>query len=419
MRNKIKLGIFVAIGLLGIMISIFALGNLNFGRTYDVYVLFQNASGLPKKAKVKVAGVDVGVLSKIELKNAQASLRLSIDRDIVLYENASAAIVSMGIIGTKYVEIKPGDSSYPVLKHGRYLQTISGAGSIEEVLGNIAKKLDSALDNERNGDMMQNLSDAINNFKDFSKNLAQITYDNKEDLRASIANMKEISEKLDIIVAKINEGDGTLAKLLNDEEMGKDLKETVASAKETVENLKETIGTGRKLQLTWDYTGRYNIKDAKYRNDIGIGMSLRKERFYYVGISNVADSKNEENEKEKDTMNKLNAWIGFRSENAQIYGGVIKGKGGVGAGVSFFDPIYAPHRRVQLHVDAYDFGRKKYGPEIDAGVRFGLTKWLYAGVMVEDISYSAGVTPYIKLEIKDTDIAALLGIAGLAAVASK
>ena len=39
--------------------------------------------------------------------------------------------------------------------------------------------------------------------------------------------------------------------------------------------------------------------------------------------------------------------------------------------------------------------------------------------MVEDIAYSAAVTPYVKLEIKDTDIASLLGIMSIAAVASK
>jgi hypothetical protein len=58
-------------------------------------------------------------------------------------------------------------------------------------------------------------------------------------------------------------------------------------------------------------------------------------------------------------------------------------------------------------------------PEVDLGVRFGFTKWLYAGVMVEDTLYRSALTPYIKIEINDRDLAALLGIISIAAVATR
>ncbi|MDR2436666.1 MAG: hypothetical protein LBD17_01145, partial [Endomicrobium sp.] len=103
----------------------------------------------------------------------------------------------------------------------------------------------------------------------------------------------------------------------------------------------------------------------------------------------------------------------------EVYGGVIKGKAGFGVGYSFFEPIWAEFRRLKAYLNVYDWGRDKHGPLFDAGLRVGVTKWLYAGVALEDATYERAITPYIKLEIDDKDLAALLGIITIAAVATK
>jgi DNA repair protein RadA/Sms len=56
---------------------------------------------------------------------------------------------------------------------------------------------------------------------------------------------------------------------------------------------------------------------------------------------------------------------------------------------------------------------------INEGLRFGITKWLYVGVNIEDIAYKTAVTPYIKIAIDDEDLAAFLGIINIAAVSTK
>lgn len=450
MNNKVKLGIFVLIGLTSIVVSILAVGSFSMGKKYKVYVLFDNASGLTKKAKVKIAGVDIGVLQKVDLQETQARLCLVIDDNIALYQNATASIVSMGIIGTKYIEVHPGNSSLPKIKDGDSIAK-SQAASIEESLGKIVDKINTALDSiskdGKNGDMIDNLASSIRDLKSvihniaeqnakitsvieninkFSIDLADITAQNKHDIRDAVVSIKEVADKLDRIMTKINEGEGTLAKLLNDEEMGGELKETVATAKEAVasakdaiDGLKETLGGANKLQLKWDYLGRYNFRSEEFINDIGVNISLRKERFYYVGISNVGDRDEEEDREERKKINTITALLGFRGEHAEIYGGVMRNKGGFGAGYSFFDPVYAPYRRLYVHLNAYNFGREDNPPEVDAGVRFGITRWLYVGVAVEDIAYKTALAPYIKLEITDNDISRLLGIASIAAVASQ
>jgi len=443
MNNKVKLGIFALLGLAAIMVSIVAVGNFSFGRTYRIYVSFRNASGLAQKAKVKIAGVDIGVVRRISLKDSKARLSLDINEGIVLYKNATASIVSMGIIGTKYVEIIPGDSSYPVLQDGDEISASEGA-SLEDTLNKIGDKINNVLDsfgkNGKNGNMMDNLSDAISDLKSvmrniaaqnaqitsaitnvnkFSTNLAEITEQNKQDIRDAILGINELANKLNTVADKINSGKGPVATLINDEQMSKDLKETVASAKATVKSLEDTIGRANKLQLSWNYLGRYNVRDDKFRSDVGLMIVPSENKFYYVGVSNVADSNNI-SASERNSINKLDALLGFRKDKAEIYAGVIRGAAGVGIGYSFFDPIYAPYRMLQANLNVYDFTRGgNEGPQIDVNVRFGITRWLYAGVMVEDAIYRTSITPFVKIEIKDTDLAALLGIVSIAAVASK
>ncbi|MDR3256774.1 MAG: MlaD family protein [Endomicrobium sp.] len=439
MSNQLKLGIFTAIGLVAVIISIIATGSFTLARTYNVYTKFDNISGLTRKAKVKIAGVDVGVLNGVSLDESKANLKLSISKKIILYQNASARIVSMGIIGTKYIEIIPGDASFPILKRGDYISSRQSP-SLEDTLTNITTKINTALDNERDGNMMENLADAIyslkgfldnleasneeissiiKNFNKFSTDLVNISSQNKQDLRDIIKSIKEISEKMNLLIARIYDGSGPIATLINDEQMSKDLKETVLSTKATVDSLNETIGKANKLQLSWNYTGRYSLKDEKYRSDIGISIMPSNHKFYYVGISNVADSHYVTDDEEKKNINTLDALLGFRSKKSEIYGGVIKSKAGIGFGYSFFEPIYTPYRKLKFYLNMYDFNRSKYGPQIDAGIRVGITKWLYTGVAVEDISYKTTVMPYLKIEIDDKDLTALLGIISIAAVASK
>jgi len=426
MNNTVKLGLFVAIGIAAIAISIIMLGNWTFNGSRIFYTEFANVAGLTNKAKVKIAGVDIGFTRKIELRNSKARLKLAIDRDVVLYENARARIVSMGVIGTKYIEINPGDSTYPLLQPGATIAAdSSGGGDILSQLsdGGMMNNLASAIKDLKNvmANIAQNndkISESIANIEMFSRNLAQITTDNKDDLRETIASIKDVADKLNAILVNVSSGDGTMATLINDKQMGSDLKEAIASAKDTVNSLKDTLGLANTLQLQWDYRGRYSTRDHAFRNDVGITIMPNNSKFYYVGVANVADASRVA-DSEKDSVNKLEALLGFRFNKFEVYGGAIRGTGGFGASYSFFEPTYAPYRTLQIFANAYDFGRTDGGVRVDADLRVGLMKWLYAGVAVEDMAHKPDFTPYVKLEIKDNDLAKLFGIGSIAAVAAR
>ncbi|MBQ1609569.1 MAG: MCE family protein [Elusimicrobia bacterium] len=131
MSNELKLGIFVTIGIIAVLITIMMLGNYSLTSKYVVNTYFENTAGLPKKSKVKISGVDVGNIKNIVLENGRAKVVLVIDRDIKLYSDATAKIVSLGIIGTKYIELTQGTPTNSVVEPGGTINAAKGA-SLEE-----------------------------------------------------------------------------------------------------------------------------------------------------------------------------------------------------------------------------------------------------------------------------------------------
>lgn len=436
MSNNVKLGIFTLIGIVAIVISIFAVGNFLLEGNYNIYVEFDNIAGLTKKAKVKMAGVNIGILKNVSLSNGKAKLKLSIDKKVAIYKQSYARIVSIGVIGTKYIEIVQGDTSQVKFKD---LDVIDGESGFS--LENLTAQIGKAFGSSEHGGMIENFADAIfslkstlgiaasqnkkienifTNLDQFTKNLATISSENTHNLSETLYQIKEIVQKLNALISRIHDGDGPIATLINDGNMSKDLQEVVRSAKEIVDGLNKTvIAKASKLQLHWNYTGRYNTKDSEFKNDIGIRIIPDKDKFYYIGAANICDASSIKDESKKNSINKLEALLGFRRENSEVFGGVIAGTAGIGCGCSFFYPIYDVYKGLKLNLKVYDFTRAKFGPQISFGVNYGITKWTRFGVLFEDIFSRAVFTPYMKVEIDDKDLASILGIIGFAVGASK
>ncbi len=116
---EFSVGIFLVVGLLCMAYLALSLGHLGFGSTqYDVKAVFPTVSGLKAKAPVTMAGVNIGEVKSIRLRNGQAELILSISNEVQLEEDSMAGIKTMGIIGDKYVSIAPGASDHYIKPGG-------------------------------------------------------------------------------------------------------------------------------------------------------------------------------------------------------------------------------------------------------------------------------------------------------------
>ena len=134
---ELVVGIFMLIGIVCLGYLSVKLGKLELigGDTYPVYAEFDSASGLKQGAFVEIAGVEVGRVDTIIFlpDKGVARVNLRINSGVKLQDDVIAAVRTRGIIGDKFLKLKPGGSDRLIAPGGRIRETESSL-DIEELL---------------------------------------------------------------------------------------------------------------------------------------------------------------------------------------------------------------------------------------------------------------------------------------------
>lgn len=130
-------GVFVLIGILCLGYLSIKLGKLELlgGDYYQVSAYFDSVSGLKKGASVEIAGVEAGRVERIGLdlkQNARARVDLKMRRSVTLQDDIIASVRTRGIIGDKFILLKPGGSETPI-KAGGIIRDTESAVDLEEL----------------------------------------------------------------------------------------------------------------------------------------------------------------------------------------------------------------------------------------------------------------------------------------------
>ncbi|MBR3676432.1 MAG: MCE family protein [Alphaproteobacteria bacterium] len=104
---------------------------------YSVFATFNHTDGLSIGDKVRLAGIDVGYVNGVQLDDDfRATLELKIRKEISIPDDSSAAIVSSGIMGKKYIEVEPGGSEDFIADKGEFSFT-QDAIILEELIDRV------------------------------------------------------------------------------------------------------------------------------------------------------------------------------------------------------------------------------------------------------------------------------------------
>lgn len=107
---------------------------------YTIFAEFDNVSGLQHGASVEIAGVPVGSVTKIDLKDPAALVTLELVKSVQVRDDDIASIRTKGIIGDRYVKISRGASDVYVPPGGTMTETESVV-DIEDVIGKFVHSL--------------------------------------------------------------------------------------------------------------------------------------------------------------------------------------------------------------------------------------------------------------------------------------
>ena len=134
-KLELIVGVFVLVGLACLAYLSIKLGKLEvIGRgLYEVEADFTSASGLKAGAAIEIAGVEVGRVKKIELRDDRAAVILAVQDGVKLYTDTIASIKTRGIIGEKYLSLSPGGGGDPLSRGAKIRDTESGL-DLEELV---------------------------------------------------------------------------------------------------------------------------------------------------------------------------------------------------------------------------------------------------------------------------------------------
>lgn len=103
---------------------------------YQLRVKFERADGLHEGSDVKIGGIRVGQVVRLELDpvNYSAVAVLSIDPNVKLPTDTSAAIISENLLGGKYLSVTPGGDE-EMLKPGDQIESAQSSVILEDLIG--------------------------------------------------------------------------------------------------------------------------------------------------------------------------------------------------------------------------------------------------------------------------------------------
>jgi phospholipid/cholesterol/gamma-HCH transport system substrate-binding protein len=129
-------GIFAILGIAALAILSLSLGKISLLPTpgYTLYASFDNISGLKTGDQVQLAGVQVGKVVNIGIKEYRARIAMRINEGVQIDDQTIAAIKTSGIIGDKYVSIELGGGDH-YLQDGGTIQQTQSAFVLEDALG--------------------------------------------------------------------------------------------------------------------------------------------------------------------------------------------------------------------------------------------------------------------------------------------
>ena len=142
MKNStrdLSVGGFVLVGILALAYLSLSLGaNSYSGRGgMLLFATFDELGGLAEKASVVIGGVPVGEVEGIELDDEfRARVTMNVDNSLQLPDDTSAAILTQGVLGNKYIALEPGGSE-DMLENGAEIAYTQNATVLERLIGKL------------------------------------------------------------------------------------------------------------------------------------------------------------------------------------------------------------------------------------------------------------------------------------------
>jgi len=278
LSDEARVGLLITVSFTIFIVLVGVLAKINVSRSgYRLKIYFGFLNDLREGSPVKIAGgIKIGQVESIRQSGEKTEVDIWIENKYKLIKATQFAIFTTGLIGEKYINVfvppssdvskflKDGDKMYGIdpasfdqmmLTFQGFLHDKQGGQILAEIFQNSSKfveNLNNLVDENRydvkksvliTKAMMANLSQETNKFMTqlniLTRNLSELSEKNKEDISIALRNLSEITSHLNKIMYRLDNGRGTMGKLLADEEIYDNLKDASISARDLFYSLKK------------------------------------------------------------------------------------------------------------------------------------------------------------------------------------
>jgi phospholipid/cholesterol/gamma-HCH transport system substrate-binding protein len=437
-----KVGLFAIIALAVILYLTLRVSDLRLipTGTYSIYLEMKSAEGIDHKTPVMVAGIQVGVVESIDLMPGNmARVKLRIKKGVVLPKDVKAEVRTKGVLGDVILELVPGKST-ETLEEGGTVQNVSPYADFSEMTRNLNDVAINLKDISVSIKKYVNTEDSVvaktlNNMERLTKDLANFSGKNRENMDQIVANLKDLThdlkgvvrdnsvevsqtlERMESITRKIDEGKGSIGKLVNDPS-------TAEKVDEALDNINGVVGGASRLETELGYHMEYLGNTSDFKHYITLNLKPRPDKYFILefvsdpdpspvrtttttNVTTGGTTTTVTADKEETDRNKLriSAELAKKFYDFTLRAGLIESTGGAG--------LDYDHGPFGLHFSAFDFtSGGNDNPHLKGWGTVNVTKGLYFLAGVDDfISKRHGPDWFVGFGIRflDDDIKSLLG----------
>ncbi|MFA5793469.1 MAG: MlaD family protein [Candidatus Brocadiia bacterium] len=446
--NKIEklAGIFIFTALL--LVTLFLVLNIRdtklFSRRITLETVLDRGYGVSKGTVVKVNGLAAGMVESMRLDKNNA-VWVTMGVSYPFYQNirrdATAEILEPIAFGSTEINILPGSDKAEPVADGSFIQASVSTGLAKRLDDGFKKVEDTITEFNKTA---QSINKATANVEGITGKIdkgdgtlgklvndsglydsAKQAIDSTQALGASFKELEEliketksiaervdkIAANLESITAKIDRGDGSLSKMLNDAGLYDSAKDAVDSTRSIVESIKQTkIYVGLDENINPEYTNtRFHLK-----------IVPRDTRYFWLGASIINptdDSHITSDGSNPDGKVAAEFLVAQRlfDKRLTLKAGLMEGRFGGGLD---YAPIPQKKEILLLTVEgrsayaAADFNENAEDPIVRAMVRLKLFKYFHLDIGTNDILNRPGFFAGFGFEYMDEDISKIVGLIG-------
>lgn len=441
-----KVGFFLVAVLLGLVYLTTQINSsgwsLRGGHSY--YLYFEDVSGLLPRTPVEYSGIRIGQVREIRLDGREVVVEVVIDRHVVVYDDTRVSMQTRGLLGEKIIQFSGGGQGI-VIPPGGSIRRTEPARSFDKAIENFSELSMAIRDLIKGGEGKASINDVIENATKITEDLRQVVEGRKSDLDKVISNLRMITdsvgefvgsdegalkemaqsmrqtiERLDRIVARVESGEGTIGKLLHDEE-------TVDRLNDALDGVNEFVGTFRQTEIAVGFRGEYMGSERDPIAVTSLRLQPTFDKYFLFEVTDAPLSFGRRRRTLTETTTSggttvieevqssdrftFTALLARRFHFLTLQAGLIRSTGGLGVEAHFW------RDRLSLGVQLFDLKRAQ-NPHVRALARFNLVgQVLFVQGGVDDIFHKDSRRNFFAgagFMITEADLKRFLGLAPLA-----